>query len=149
MEEICQKSSWQFNDIVSQNIIEFFGHHNLVWWWSYQAGVLLFFFGCISSPAYLSELVEYLYVGGKYIFPSFHPTNTRPLFCSILNCQEYWFHKFRLIALLINKALEATARIQISDMRKVEVFETTYNCTWSHSNKALQFCISTSALAER
>jgi hypothetical protein len=54
---------------------------------SYQAGVRLFSFGCISSPAYLSELVEYLYVGGKYIFPSFHPANARPLFCSILNCQ--------------------------------------------------------------
>jgi hypothetical protein len=31
----------------------------------YHAGVLRFSFGCISSPAYLSELYEYLYVGGK------------------------------------------------------------------------------------
>ena len=31
----------------------------------YHAGVLRFSFGCMSSPAYLSELYEYLYVGGK------------------------------------------------------------------------------------
>jgi hypothetical protein len=31
----------------------------------YHAGVRRFSFGCMSSPAYLSELYEYLYVGGK------------------------------------------------------------------------------------
>ena len=57
----------------------------------YHAGVLLFSFWFMSSPAYLSELFEYLYVGGKYIFPSFHPTNTLPPLCSILSwkCQVF------------------------------------------------------------
>lgn len=54
----------------------------------YHAGVRRFSFGCISSPAYLSEFLEYLYVGGKYIFPSFHPTKTRPCLCSMRSCQE-------------------------------------------------------------
>jgi len=54
----------------------------------HHAGVLLFCFECLSSPAYLSELFEYLYVGGKYIFPSFHPSKTRPCLRSICSWKK-------------------------------------------------------------
>lgn len=47
---------------------------------SYQAGVLFFSFWFMSSPAYLSELLEYLYVGGKYILPHSNQGIRVPLF---------------------------------------------------------------------
>lgn len=53
---------------------------------TYHAGVRLFFLDVTVSPRYESELEEYLYVGAKYIFPSFHPLNTRPASLSILSC---------------------------------------------------------------
>lgn len=65
----------------------------------YHAGVLRFSLGSLLSPAYLFELFEYLYVGGKYIFPSFQPLNTCPLLCSIWSCnmQIYSSHEWIMI----------------------------------------------------
>lgn len=55
---------------------------------AYHAGVRRFSLDFKSSPAYRSELVEYLYVGAKYIFPSFQPVKALPALCSILSCQN-------------------------------------------------------------
>lgn len=118
----------------------FFG---LNWFW-YQAGVLRFSFWFMSSPVYLSELFEYLYVGGKYIFPSFHPTNTWPCLCSILSC--LW--QVTILAYI-------GTLVGSYQLRTVKFEKSSNNCrgwenyTWSFSNNAFQLRISTSAFTDR
>ena len=48
-----------------RNTEKYMSYHVILAKENYHAGVLLFSLGCMPSPAYRSELNEYLYVGGK------------------------------------------------------------------------------------
>ena len=52
----------------------------------HHAGVRRFLFDFVVSPAYESELCEYLYVGANKILPSWNPPKTLPASLSIFNC---------------------------------------------------------------
>lgn len=58
----------------------------------YHAGVRRFFLDLTVSPAYVSELSEYLYVGAKCICPSLKPLNTLPASLSIFNCTSIYIY---------------------------------------------------------
>lgn len=89
---------------------------------NYHAGVLLPDFG--SSLVYFSELTLYLYVGGKLITPSVHPSNK----CPFLNSRFSYHRVENSEVLCIYKVVGVCHKM----------LHCCQNFTWSFWNKPFQ-----------